>query len=165
METALATEKELRSLAGLYPTLSKQMANATKICQETPCGGVSWILDLEALQNNPNRKVSEETGNQHVSLDGMESPCGQLHQASLSFLQQTFHSKDQAIMGSRALLILQLAMDLNRPLQYIRQHGTKEENQKIRLTFENQVVPTPWIRTDEEYQQLLQLEADLAMKE
>jgi hypothetical protein len=116
---------------------------------------------LEALQNNPTRQVSEATGNQHVSLDGMDSPCGQLQSASMNFLKTTFDTKPEVTMGSRALLILQLAMDFNRPLRYIREQGTKEQNQRIRQTFESQVVPTPWVRTDEEYQHLLQIEEEL----
>jgi hypothetical protein len=116
---------------------------------------------LEALQHNPTRQVSEATGNQHVTLDGMDSPCGQLQSASMNFLRTTFDTKSQVTMGSRALLMLQLAIDFNRPLRYIREHGTKEQNQIIRQTFESQVVPTPWVRTDDEYQHLLQIEEEL----
>ncbi|CAJ1953914.1 unnamed protein product [Cylindrotheca closterium] len=161
METALATNRELRSLAVAYESLSKDMEAATQICRETPCGGASWKLDLEELQKNPTRTVSETTGNEHVSLDGMDSPCGQLQKASMEFLKTSHTTKPQVTMASRALLILQLAMDMNKPLRHVREHGTKEDNQRIRYTFESQVVPTLWLRSEEEYQQLLEIEKEL----
>lgn len=50
LETALATDKELRSLAVAYESLSQEMEAATEICRETPCGGASWKLNLEELK-------------------------------------------------------------------------------------------------------------------
>ena len=94
----------------------------------------------------------------------MDSPCGQLQKASLAFLKTTYTTKAQVTMASRALLILQLAMDLNKPLRYVRERGTKEENLRIRNTFESQVVPTLWLRSEEEYKQLLEIEKELGVK-
>lgn len=116
---------------------------------------------MEELKNNPTRTVSEKTGNEHVSLDGMDSPCGQLQKASLDFLKTTYTTQAQVTMASRALLIIQLAIDMNKPLRHIREHGRKEDNQRIRNTFESQVVPTLWLRSEQEYLQLLEIEKEL----
>lgn len=137
------------------------VVTATEICRKTPCGGASWKLNLETLKSNPTRTVSEKTGNEHVSLDGMDSPCGQLQTASLDFLKTTHATQAQVTMASRALLIIQLAVDMNKPLRHIREHGSKEDNQRIRNTFESQVVPTLWLRSEKEYLQLLEIEKEL----
>lgn len=136
---------------------------ATRICQETPCGGASWEMDLEALQKNPTKTVSDETGNQHVKLDGMDSPCGKLQLASFNFLKTTYETKPQVLMGSRALLILQLSIEFNLPLRSIKESGTKEQNQQIKETFETQVIQTPWLRTEKEYKQLLQVQEEMGI--
>jgi hypothetical protein len=160
LETAQVVEKELHELAELYTTsIAKQMEEATQICQETPCGGASWELDMESLTNNPSATTPTQGGNQMVDLEGMNNtPCGRLQMASMAFLETTYITKPQVVMGSRAHLLLKLAIEFNLPLREIRDSGTKEQNQKIRETFETQVVQTPWLRSDEEYEQLLQIQ-------
>jgi len=64
----------------------------------------------------------------------MDSPGNQWQKASLAFLKTTYMTKAQVTMASRALLILQLSMDFNKPLRYVREHGTEEKNQRIRNT-------------------------------
>jgi hypothetical protein len=165
LETAQVVEKELQELADLYTTsIAKQMEEATRICQETPCGGASWeLLDtMESLTNNP---TPTQGGNQKVDLDGMNTPCGRLQMASMKFLEITYITKPQIVMGSRAHLLLKLAMEFNVPLREIRESGTDEQNQNIRHTFETQVVPTPWLRSDEEYEQLLQIQQAMEKEE
>jgi hypothetical protein len=152
--TAQEVDQELQQLARDYSaSVAPQMEQATRLCQETPCGGATWELDLEALSQQ--ESTTTPGGNQRVALDGMTST------PSIKFLEATYTTKPQVVMGSRALLILNLAMDFNAPLQHIRTSGTNEQNQQIRQTFEQNVVPTPWLRSDEEYQQLLQLQEEL----
>ena len=161
LETAQQVETELRELSGLYTSqVSTQIHQATVLCQETPCGGVTWELDMESLTKDPSATPTRG-GNQKVDLAGMDTPCGRLQMASMGFLQTTYETKPQIVMGSRAHLILKLAMDFNLPLREIKSSGTKEQNQKIRTTFQADVVPTPWLRSDEEYAQLLQIQQEL----
>lgn len=159
--TAQEVDQELQQLARDYSaSVAPQMEQATRICQETPCGGATWELDLEELSKQ--KSTTTPGGNQRVEIDGMTStPCGRLQLASIKFLAATYTTKPQVIMGSRALLILKLAMDFNAPLQHIRTSGTTEQNQQIRQTFEQNVVPTPWLRSDEEYQQLMQIQEEV----
>jgi hypothetical protein len=162
LDTAEVVEKELHELADLYTTsIAKQMEEATHICQATPCGGASWELDMESLLTNNMSAAPTQGGNQKVDLEGMNTPCGRLQMASMKFLETTYTTKPQVVMGSRAHLLLKLAIEFNLPLQEIRNSGTKEQNQKIRNTFETQLVPTPWLRSDEEYQHLLQIQQEM----
>lgn len=66
-------------------------------------------------------------------------------------------------MASRARLLLELASELQAPLQHIRKYGSKEQNLNIRETFQAGLVPMPWIRTDTEYQQLREIQKDFKM--
>ena len=137
------------------------MEHATRICQETPCGGATWELDMATISQDPSA-IQTQDGNQKVDLQGMNAPCGRLQLASLKFLETTYITKPQVVMGSRAHLMLKLAMEFNKPLRQIKTSGTKEDNQLIRQRFEMECVPTPWLRSDQEYQQLLEIQRDMA---
>ena len=172
LPVAIEVSNELKELADIYTsTLQHDMMEATRICQESPCGGLSWELqDIETLANNPNAEptttsssTTSESGNQKIEFKGIDStPCGRLQIASMNFLQTTYDTKPQIVMGSRAQLILELAhTEFNKPLRQIRESGSVEDNKLVRTTFQSQVISTPFLRSDEEYQQLLQIQQEL----
>jgi hypothetical protein len=178
-------EASLQSLIDLYTTtVQPQMERATQLCQETPCGGATWELDLERLQNEAEQQQQQQQqeslsssstttttttpdGNQRISLRGEHgtldgTPCGRLQVASLQFLETTLTTKPQILMASRARIILELShLSFKAPLQMIRKNGTAEHNQTIKRAFQSQVLPTPWIRSDADYQELMQLKQRL----
>eukprot|EP00934_Nitzschia_sp_Nitz4_P004124 Nitzschia sp. Nitz4//scaffold63_size106090//93394//94239//NITZ4_004413-RA/size106090-processed-gene-0.155-mRNA-1//-1//CDS//3329556044//4114//frame0 len=162
---AKTVEASMKELVELYmKDVGPKMAQASKACQETPCGGASWELDMESLIEKATKQGNEETpdGNQTVNLSGLEgTPCGRLQMASLNFIEATMETKPQMMMAARARFLLELAMEFDTPLKEVRQNGTKEQNQKIMDTFEAQVVPTPWIPSDEEYANLMQIKQSL----
>ena len=61
-----------------------------------------------------NGSTKTTSGNQKIEFTGMEStPCGRFQLSSMKFLETNYATKQQVIMGSRALLILELAMKFN----------------------------------------------------
>lgn len=88
MEKARIVEADLRVLADQYTTkIQPQMEDATRICQETPCGGATGELDLSALQERAKiqgLELEDKGSTQKVSLGSMEdTPCGRLQRESL----------------------------------------------------------------------------------
>lgn len=173
-------ETQLRSMVDWYlQTVQAQMEESTKLCHETPCGGATWELDWNRLQHqaaqaqtpNDNQHVvvpSSSQGNQTVVLQGEHgtldgTPCGRLQVKSMEFLETTRQTKPQILMASRARILLALAMEFNAPLQEIRKNGSLEQKQLIQSTFQSQVVPTPWIRSEEEYQALTTIREGLSL--
>jgi len=149
---AESIETDLQKFSTEYTTqLFSQMEQATRICQETPCGGASWEVDFS---------VPEQ-----VRVEGMDTPCGRLQTASMAFLKATFTTKQNVILGSRAALIMRLACELNAPLTLIRQEGDDQQKAMIGKRFQEQVVPTPWLRSEEDYKQLLEIESELSSTE
>jgi hypothetical protein len=165
--TAESVRDELKELANLYDeSLGVEMETATRLCRETP---------LESLTRNPNARPitapndtdtdtdDANTGNQRIDYSGVENtPCGRLLQlASLRFLETTHATKPQVVMASRAHLILALAMEFHQPLGEICKSGSKEKNLHIRNTFQQNVVSVPWLRSDEEYEELLKIKSEM----
>ena len=146
---AESLETSLKSLSQQYTTqIAPQMEHATRICQETPCGGASWEVDFSVPET--------------LRVEGMDTPCGRLQTASMEFSKHTYKTKQDVILASRAALIMRLAMELNAPLTLIHQEGEDEQKtSRIRVGFQEQVVPTPWLRTEEEYKQLFEIESEL----
>lgn len=141
---AETVEQELQTLRSFYmDNVLPQMELAVKICQETPCGGASWEVDLVA--------------DSEIRVEQKDTPCGRLHTANMSFLQVTFDTKEDVILGSRAALILRLAQELNEPLATVRVGNDGARKQRIGQVFAEQVVPTPWLRSNEEYEQFFKL--------
>jgi hypothetical protein len=58
-----------------------------------------------------------------------------------------------------------LAMELDAPLNEIRKSGTAEQNQRIRGVFETEKVPTPWLRSEEEYQQFFRVKQEMMQQQ
>lgn len=142
---AESIETDLKQLSLQYTTeIAPRMAQATRICQETPCGGASWEVDFSIPEK--------------VRVEGMDTPCGRLQAASLDFLKLTYTTKQDVILGSRAALIMRLSMELNAPLTLIRQGDDEEQKNKIARVFREQVIPTPWLRSEEEYKQFFEIE-------
>lgn len=174
-------ETQLRSMVDLYlQTIQPQMEASTKLCHETPCGGATWDLDWSQLQHQAAKGQSHNSndeddggrstnlGNQTVVLQGEHgtldgTPCGRLQVKSMEFLETTRDTKAQILMASRARILLSLAKEFNAPLQEIRKNGTLEQKQLIQSTFQSQVVPTPWIRSEEEYQALTTIRQGLSL--
>jgi hypothetical protein len=169
LQEAKKIEVSLAVLAEEYvTTIQPQMERATILCQETPCGGATWELDISSLQERAKEQgtfLGNGSGNQRVTLGGIQdTPCGRLQVQSMSFLETTWHTKQQALMASRCRILIELAVELRAPLRHIRTHGTAEQNQMIRSRFQAEVIPTPWIRTDLEYEELLNLKGHLKEK-
>lgn len=142
---AESIEKELKQLSSSYiEKVMPQMEQATRICQETPCGGASWEADFSA-----SKKVSVK-----------DTPCGRLSTASVDFLKHTYDTKADVILASRAALIMRLAIEFNAPLTLIRNDGEEEQKSRIQNVFREELVPTPWLRTDEEYKQFFEMEKE-----
>ena len=129
-----------------------KMEKSTQICQASNCGGATWEMDLG------NAKES-----QTIRLEGKKTPCWRLHEANLAFLEMTYDTKQDIILGSRASLLLRLACELNLPLSTIRNNkeAYSEQNHRIKKVFSQDVVPTPWIRSDEKYKQFFELKQEL----
>ncbi len=168
VQEATKLEADLIDLAHEYTqTIQPQMQQATTICQETPCGGATWELDLSTLYERAKeqggiRSDCPTSATQKVSIDGMhETPCGRLQLQSMSFLETTLRTKPQMRMAARCRTLLALSMEFEAPLRHIRTHGTPEQNQRIRLQFQKCDTFTPWIRTDAEYEQLQQVKGAL----
>jgi hypothetical protein len=148
---AESIEEDLKELAAFYrTTVRPQVERATLICKDTPCGGVTWEIDFAA---NVDSKVQ---------IEGKDTPCGRLQDASFSFLQVTHDTKEHVLLGSRGALILRLAKELDSPLSFVRASDDKERKARIGKVFAEQVVATPWLRSDEEYEQFSRVKQELA---
>jgi hypothetical protein len=150
--TAESIETELKQMAHSYVSdVMPRMEQATLICKETPCGGATWQVDFSSAM------VSK------IHVEGNETPCGRLHNASLAFLEQTYDTREQVALGSRAALILRLAEELGLPLTEVRNSGVGQRKQKrIQQVFSQEKVPTPWMRSPEEYGQFFKLKEEMA---
>lgn len=126
-----------------------QMEKANGICQQLGCGGASLEVD-----ESDGGAAAEQ-----VSVKGKDTPCGKMHQASFAFLQATYDTREPILLGSRCALIVRLANELNMPLSSARKED--DLRQKLGQVFASDVVPTPWIRSSEEYEQLFQIQKDL----
>ena len=150
LQVAEPIETQLKNLNQVYlKEILPNMELATKICQETPCGGATWEVDFASSVDSK------------VRVEGNDTPCGRLHTANLQFLEATFRTKPQITLGSRAALILRLAEELQQPLSTIRASGSEEQNNSIRTTFQTQNVPTPWIRSEAEYEEFFRIQKEL----
>jgi hypothetical protein len=150
--TAESIESELKQMAHSYVRdVMPQMEQATLICKETPCGGATWEVDF-----------SSATGSK-IHVEGSETPCGRLHNASLAFLELTYDTREQVTLGSRAALILRLVKELGLPLTEVRKSGAGQRKQKrIQQVFSQEKVPTPWMRSPEEYGHFFKLKEGMA---
>lgn len=147
---AESLETNLKNLSHYYTTqVTPSMEQATRSCLETPCGGASW----EEVDSNEDEELIVDT------------PCERLQAASMDFLKLTFKTKNEMILASRAALIVRLAMELNAPLTLIQKGDDEEAKNKIQQVFQEQVVPTPWLRSEEEYKQLLEIEKEMDSKD
>jgi hypothetical protein len=152
--TGESVETELKEMADSYASdVMPQMEQATMICKETPCGGSTWEIDF-----------SSATGTK-MRVEGSETPCGRLHNASLAFLELTYETREQVTLGSRAALILRLAEELGSPLSEVRKSGDGAQKQRIQQVFSEEKVPTPWMRSPEEYEQFFKLKEEMAAAE
>jgi hypothetical protein len=155
---AEAIEHDLIEMSHYYTqSVLPQMTLAVQICQETPCGGASWEMDLEAAAASAAL----------IRVQGQDTPCGALHAANLSFLETTYDTKETVLLASRAALILRLALEFNEPLSTVRQRSSTDPKKKNRMreVFASQVVSTPWIRTKEEYEHFFKFKEELLLKE
>ena len=146
-------ESELQEMVKSYQNhLLPKMEKSAQICQASNCGGATWEMDL-----------GNATESQTIRLEGKETPCWRLHEANLAFLEMTYDTKQDMILGSRAALLLRLSCELNLPLTTIRndKEAYSEQNQRIKTVFSQAVVPTPWIRSDEQYKQFFELKQEL----
>jgi hypothetical protein len=163
LPTAEAMEHDLMDMSHYYTqSVLPQMTLAVQICQETPCGGASWDIDLEAAAA---AAASSATTTPQIRVQGQDTPCGVLHAANLSFLETTHDTKEHVLLASRAALILRLALEFNEPLSTVRQSTDPKTKHRMRDVFASQVVATPWIRTKEEYEHFFKLKEELLLKE
>ena len=149
--TAESVETELKQMAQSYVSdVMPLMEQATLICKETPCGGATWQVDFSSATK--------------IHVEASETPCGRLHNASLAFLELTYDTREQVTLGSRAALILRLAEELGMPLTEIRKSGAvgQRKQKRIQQVFSQENVPTPWMRSPEEYEQFFKLKEEMA---
>lgn len=131
-------ERDMRSMAEDYTGLANHMARATVLCQDTPCGGASWDLEEEAK-----------------GVARMDTPCGRLQKSSIEFAELTHETREDVALGSRAACLLRMAEDHGAPLAAVRQ--TKEGKEAMGREFAREKVPTPWVRTKEEYKEYFRI--------
>jgi hypothetical protein len=156
--TAESIETELQQMAHIYVSdVMPLMEQATLICKETPCGGATWQVDFS----------SATTTGSKIHVPASETPCGRLHAASLAFLELTYDTREQVTLGSRAALILRLAEELGLPLTEIRKSGAvgQRKQKRIQQVFSQEKIPTPWMRSPEEYGQFFKVKEELAAEE
>lgn len=156
-------ETDLQSLGEYFTQhVQPELHRASAICQELPCGGLSLQLKQnQQPSSTPDSSIGSTNPSDNVHVAGRDTPCGKLATATLDFWQQTYDTKEPIILGSRAALILRLAKEYKAPLKSIRNEKQKEMAQ----AFQQQVVNTPWIRSDEEYQQFFQVKGDWKEKD
>ena len=146
-------ELELKGMVTTYQTfVLPKMENATQICQASKCGGATWEMDL-----------GNATESHTLRMEGKKTPCWRLHEANMSFLELTYDTRHAIILGSRAASLLRLTLELNLPLSTIRndKQTYAEQNERIKNAFTQEVIPTPWIRNDEQYKQFFELKEAL----
>eukprot|EP00656_Telonema_subtile_P056010 TRINITY_DN8853_c0_g1_i2.p1 TRINITY_DN8853_c0_g1~~TRINITY_DN8853_c0_g1_i2.p1 ORF type:complete len:254 (+),score=56.36 TRINITY_DN8853_c0_g1_i2:76-837(+) len=144
LPVAEGLEKEMHGMAtDFVETVAPSMATAMKLCQDAPCGGVSWVL-AEHSTTPP-----EQDG-----IQGMETPCGKLHLASVDFVKLAHSTRTEAELACRAACFLRMATEHNAPLAVVR---TRKEGQRaMAKRFSSEKVPTPWLRTQEEYDTMIE---------
>ena len=139
---AVKVEEEMSNMAQTFMTdVAPVMAKAASICQETPCGGALWELENEGKLNDGN--VQEE-------FAGSDTPCGRLEAASQEFVELTHATREQIALGARAALLLRMAQEHTAPLVEVRK--TKEGKEAMAKRFEREIILTPWLRPNEEYE-------------
>jgi hypothetical protein len=140
---ASQVEEEMSDMAQIFmKDVAPEMAKAASICQETPCGGALWELEKKGkFQMN----VQEE-------FKGSDTPCGRLEAASQEFVELTHTTREEIALGARAALLLRMAKEHNAPLVEVRK--TEEGKGAMAKRFHDEMIPTPWIRPKEEYEQL-----------
>jgi hypothetical protein len=144
---AETVEKELKEMSRVYESnIFKQMQKATLICKEIPCGGATWEVDFDSSTR--------------IKVEGKDTPCGRLHNASVAFLEVSFDTKPQVALASRAAALLRIAHKFNAPLVEIQEKGG-DEQKKMQETFAAEMVHTPWIRSEEEYRQYYQIKEEM----
>mmetsp|Transcript_33436 Transcript_33436/g.77255 ORF Transcript_33436/g.77255 Transcript_33436/m.77255 type:complete len:262 (+) Transcript_33436:91-876(+) len=142
---ATELEREMADMAKEFSTgLAPKMHEAGQVCQTTPCGGVSWLVADGEVD------VSVE-GNVH--LDGKNTPCGQLAAANSDFIGLTLETRPDAELASRAASFLRMAKKHEMPLIALRE--SEEGRRAISETMTREKVPTPWLRTEAEYERYL----------
>lgn len=144
-------ERELQEMARVYEChIYPQMNRATLICKDAPCGGATWQVDFD----------SSATTSSRITVEGKDTPCGRLHNASVAFLELSFETKPQVALASRAAVLLRMAQEFNAPLVEIQTKGG-DEQKKMQQMFAAEMVPTPWIRSEEEYRHYYQIKEEM----
>jgi len=146
-------ESELKGFGEHFTIqLKPVMDSAAMMCKELDCGGAS--LDVEKIQ-----KAMEQQGDESglLNLEKEITPCEKFTNATLDFLQTTYETKEQVALGSRSALILRLAQEFNDPLATVRNDNDNEGAKKMSQVFAEQVVPTPWVKSNEEYQEFFKI--------
>jgi len=142
---AAEVEDEMKSMAqDFMADVAPLMSRAASICQETPCGGATWVMAEEG-RFSTGQSVEEE-------FSGKDTPCGRLEVASQEFVELTHQTREEVALGSRAALLLRMAKEHNAPLVEVRK--TREGKEAMAERFGAEMIPTPWIRPKEEYEQM-----------
>jgi len=150
-------EKDMKSIAEDYGgPVAFRMASATKVCQYTPCGGASWELEEEAKGKGGEGKGSGGT----LHMTRMDTPCGRLHKSSIKFVELTHETREDVALGSRAACLLRMAEEHGVPLASVRK--TEEGRKAMGREFAKNKVPTPWVRSDEEYKEYFRIRDETA---
>jgi hypothetical protein len=157
---AETVETDLKNFLQFYAEkVQPGLQRAKPICEEMPCGGATW--EVESIQEMAKDiKKTAPVGETSVNVT---TPCGRLLQASLDFVQATYDTRLNVTLGSRGALILRLAKDVDAPLASVRQD--KEKRDQMGRAFAEQVVPTPWIRSEEEYKGFFQKKEEIEADE
>jgi len=136
---ATQVEEEMSNMAQVFMAdVTPMMAKAASICQETPCGGITWELENEGKFDK----------NIEVERSGSDTPCGRLEVASQKFVELTHSSREEIALGARAAVLLRMAQEHNAPL--IEVNRTQEGKDKMAKRFREEIIPTPWIRPKQE---------------
>ena len=153
---ARTVRDELQALSTYFVTrVQPQLAQASHICESMPCGGATLVLQQQQQKNSNNANTSDS----HIrTTSRKDTPCGQLATATLDFWQTSHDTAEAMILASRAALILELAHEqYGAPLQSIRRTHQRE----LAQAFRDRVVPTPWVRSKEEYEAFFQIQKDM----
>jgi hypothetical protein len=145
---ALELESEMRDMATQFAeSMGPTMSEAMKVCQETPCGGLTWLMDGSDWADG-------------AAVGGSDTPCGVLNQASIDFVMLTLETRPDSELGSRAACFLRMAAEHDEPLAEL--NKTEDGRRMMHETFLAEKVVTPWLRSDEQYEEFKKLRDEAA---
>lgn len=129
-------EQEMKAMAEEFvSSVSPKMSAAAQVCQQTPCGGMSFLAEKDEWDG--------------AKIDGKDTPCGKLFAASQDFMELMKATRPDVELGSRAACFLRLARDHQAPIASVIAQGPQMKAAVVK-TFNTEKVATPWLRPETE---------------